>query len=153
MVPIQCVFCFIWTFTQVIVTSIRLTMTFIWVTMTFIQATLTFMQVTLSSRCSARYNVGHWHVIIQTVQENKRPRGLDALLGHLLVKGIPVMYELSSTKILEQVTVESTLYTLNTYPRVPNFGPFLQLAISKTICTRSAKIRNAPNYPELNLNT
>ncbi len=30
---------------------------------------------------------------------NKRPRGLDALLGHLLVKIIPVTYQLSSTKI------------------------------------------------------
>ncbi len=32
---------------------------------------------------------------------NKRPRGLDALLGHLLVKIIPVMFQLSSTKIPE----------------------------------------------------
>ncbi len=30
---------------------------------------------------------------------NKRPRGLDALLGHLLVKRIPVMFQLSSAKI------------------------------------------------------
>ena len=32
---------------------------------------------------------------------NKRPRGLDALLGHLLVKRIPAMYKLSSTKMPE----------------------------------------------------
>ena len=30
---------------------------------------------------------------------NKRPRGLDHLLGHLLVKIIPVTYQLSGTKI------------------------------------------------------
>ncbi len=30
---------------------------------------------------------------------NKRPRGLDTLLGHLLVKIIPVTYQLSNTKI------------------------------------------------------
>ena len=30
---------------------------------------------------------------------NKRPRGLYALLGHLLVKIIPAMYQLRSTKI------------------------------------------------------
>ncbi len=33
------------------------------------------------------------------IKINKRPRGLDALLGHLLVKIIPVTYQLSSTKI------------------------------------------------------
>ena len=35
---------------------------------------------------------------------NKRPRGLDTLLGHLLVKRIPVMYKLSTTKIPEYLT-------------------------------------------------
>ena len=35
---------------------------------------------------------------------NKRPRGLCALLGHLLVKRIPVTYQLSSTKIPEYLT-------------------------------------------------
>ncbi len=29
---------------------------------------------------------------------DKRPRGLDTLFGHLLIKRIPVMYKLSSTK-------------------------------------------------------
>ncbi len=33
--------------------------------------------------------------------KKKRPRGLGALLGHLLVKRIPVMYKLGSTKIPE----------------------------------------------------
>ncbi len=36
--------------------------------------------------------------------ENKRPRGLDALLGHLLVKRIQVMFRLSSTKIPEYLS-------------------------------------------------
>ena len=36
--------------------------------------------------------------------KNKRPRGLDALLGHLLVKRIPVTYKLSSTKIPEYLS-------------------------------------------------
>ncbi len=35
---------------------------------------------------------------------NKRPRGLAALLGHLIVKRIPVMYKLSSTKIPEYLS-------------------------------------------------
>ncbi len=35
---------------------------------------------------------------------NKRPRGLDALLGHLLVKRIPVTFQLSSTKIPEYLS-------------------------------------------------
>ncbi len=35
---------------------------------------------------------------------NKRPRGLDALLGHLLVERIPVMFQLSSTKIPEYLS-------------------------------------------------
>ncbi len=34
----------------------------------------------------------------------KRPRGLDALLGHLLVKRIPVTFQLSSTKIPEYLS-------------------------------------------------
>ncbi len=39
--------------------------------------------------------------------KNKRPRGLDALLGHLLVKRIPVTYQLSSTKIPKYFPVKS----------------------------------------------
>ncbi len=35
---------------------------------------------------------------------NKTPRGLDALPDHLLVKRIPVMYKLSSTKIPEYLS-------------------------------------------------
>ncbi len=35
---------------------------------------------------------------ILVIRKYKRPRGLDALLGHLLVKRIPVTYQLSSTK-------------------------------------------------------
>ncbi len=34
----------------------------------------------------------------------KRPRGLDALLGHLLVKRIPVTFQLTSTKIPEYLS-------------------------------------------------
>ena len=37
-------------------------------------------------------------------EENKRPRGLDTLLGRLLVKRIPVTFQLSSTKILEYLS-------------------------------------------------
>ena len=56
---------------------------------------------------------------------------------------------------LEHLTVKSTLYTFNTYPCGPNFGPF-RSTISRfrdTTCIRSPKIGNAPNEPELNLNT
>ncbi len=35
---------------------------------------------------------------------DKRPRGLDALLGHLLVKRIPVTFQLCSTKIPEYLS-------------------------------------------------
>ncbi len=35
---------------------------------------------------------------------NKRPRGLDALLGHLLIKRMPVIFQLSSTKIREYLS-------------------------------------------------
>ncbi len=35
---------------------------------------------------------------------DKRHRGLDALLGHLLVKRIPVMCNLSSTKVPEYLS-------------------------------------------------
>ena len=38
------------------------------------------------------------------VNENKRPRGLDVLLGHLLVKRMPVRFKLSSTKIAEYLS-------------------------------------------------
>ncbi len=54
---------------------------------------------------------------------------------------------------LEHLTVKNTLYTLNTYPWRPNFGP-LRSTISRMwdkTCTRSAKIGNAPNDPKLNL--
>ena len=42
-------------------------------------------------------------IVIKIVNPNfnKRPRGLDALLGHLIVKRIPVMNKLSSTKLPE----------------------------------------------------
>ncbi len=47
---------------------------------------------------------------VSKVQElninNKKPMGLDVLLGHLLVKRIPVMYQLSSTKISEYLSEE-----------------------------------------------
>ncbi len=35
---------------------------------------------------------------------NKRPRGLDDLLGHLLIKRKPVMFQLSSTKVPEYLS-------------------------------------------------
>ncbi len=50
---------------------------------------------------------------------------------------------------LEDLTVKSTLYTLNTYPWGPNFCPF-RSTISRfqdKTYTRTAKIRNAPNDP------
>ncbi len=55
----------------------------------------------------------------------------------------------------EHLTVKSSLYTLNTYPRGPNFSPF-RSTISRfqdKTCTRSAKIGDAPNDPKLNLKT
>ncbi len=42
----------------------------------------------------------YYHVKRPKKNNNKRPRGLDALLCKLLVKRIPVMFKLSSTKIL-----------------------------------------------------
>ena len=48
---------------------------------------------------------------------------------------------------LEHLTVESTLYTLNTiYPRGPNFGLFRSMT-SRFRDTRSSKMGNAPNDP------
>ena len=44
--------------------------------------------------------------LITGIVQNKRPRGLDALLGHLLVKKIPEMYKLSTTKIPEYLSQE-----------------------------------------------
>ncbi len=47
---------------------------------------------------------------------NKRPRGLDALLGHFLVKRIPVTYQLSSTNIpkyLHKYTRSSLMHQSN----------------------------------------
>ncbi len=55
---------------------------------------------------------------------NKRPRGLDGLLGLLLVKRIPAMHKLSSTKIPEYLSQGLVL-----------------------------KTGNAPNDPKLTLNT
>ena len=54
----------------------------------------------------------------------------------------------------EHLTVKSNLYTLNTYPWDPNFGPFRSTInhFRDTICTRSPQIGNAPNDPKLNLN-
>ena len=49
-------------------------------------------------------------------------------------------------------TVKCSLYTLNTYPRGPNFGPS-RSTISSFRDTTSAKIGNTPNDPKLNLNT
>ena len=51
---------------------------------------------------------------------------------------------------LEDLTGKSIIYTLHTYPRGPNFGPFR----STTSCfrdTRSSKIGNAPSDHKLNL--
>ncbi len=36
----------------------------------------------------------------------ERPRGLDVLLGHLLVKRIPEIYKLSTTKISQYLSQE-----------------------------------------------
>ncbi len=58
--------------------------------------------------------------------KNKRHMDLDALLGHLLVKSISVMYKLSSTKIPEYLS---------------------------KVDTKSSKTGNAPNDPKLTLNT
>ena len=115
-----------------------------------------------------------WYI---TEQE---PRGLDDLLGQLLVKRIPVTFQLSNTKNPEYLsqksrykvvrnwkctewpltdlghfTVKSTLYTLNTYPWGPNFGPFGSTIsrFRETTCKRSAKIGNAQDDSKLNLNT
>ncbi len=112
----------------------------------------------------------HWigHALNCT-NVKEEAQGPWRLLGHLLVKIIPVTYQLSSTKIPkylsqctewpqtdpEHLTVKSTLYTLNTYPWGPPFAPF-RSTISRfrdTTCTRSVKIGNALNDPKLNSNT
>ncbi len=38
------------------------------------------------------------------VKLNKRPNGINALLGHLLIKRIPVMYKLGNTRIPEYLS-------------------------------------------------
>ncbi len=50
---------------------------------------------------------------------------------------------------LNTLTVKSTLYTQNTYPRGTNFGPFCSTIshFRDTTCTRLVKIRNAPIDP------
>ena len=53
---------------------------------------------------------------------------------------------------LEHLTVKSTLYTLCTYPRSPNFGT-LRSTTNRFHDTSSSKIGNAPNDLKLNLNT
>ena len=53
---------------------------------------------------------------------------------------------------LEDLTVKSTLYTLNTYPWGPNFRQF-RSSTSRFGDARSSKIGNAPNEPKLSLNT
>ncbi len=50
-----------------------------------------------------------WALLIQTSRANKRPRGLDALLGHLLDKRISVKYKLtgsSAIKMAENLSQE-----------------------------------------------
>ena len=55
--------------------------------------------------------------------DNMRPRGLDAVLGHLLAKRMPVMHKLSSTK-------DTWIF-------------------NSKVDTRSSKARKAPNDPKL----
>ncbi len=59
---------------------------------------------------------------------------------------------------LEDFTIKCTLYTLNTRPWGPNFGPFRSTGsrfryTTCTTCTRWAKIGTAPNDSKLNLST
>ena len=49
-------------------------------------------------------------------------------------------------------TCQNILYTLNTYYRSPNFGPFCSTT-GRFQDTSSSNIGNAPNDPKLNLNT
>ena len=49
---------------------------------------------------------------------------------------------------LQHLTVKSTLYTLKTYPRGPNFHPFCSTT-SRFWDTRLSKIRNAPSGAKL----
>ncbi len=49
-----------------------------------------------------RSTAGHFRVTGHVAtNDSQEAQGLDVLLGHLLVKRIPVMYKLSSTKIPE----------------------------------------------------
>ena len=99
----------------------------------------------------------------------------EALLGHLLVKKIPVTYKLSSIKIPEYLsqkqiqghqklqmhrmtpnrpwTLNSQKYSAGTkYLWGQNFGPFCSI-ITAFRDIMSLKLGNAPNDPKLNLNT
>ncbi len=102
---------------------------------------------------------------------NKKPRGFDDLLSHLLDKIVPVKYKLGSAKIpeyfqsqidirssktentptdeLEHITNKTTLYTLNTFSRGSNCGPFRSTRRFRD--KRSSKIGSAPNNYNLNL--
>ena len=53
---------------------------------------------------------------------------------------------------LENLTVKSTLYTLKTHPKGPNFYLF-RSTTSRFRDTMSPKLGNAPNDPKLNFNT
>ncbi len=63
----------------------------------------------LSTFTVAIFSVGNisamgYLYIDTTAETNKRPRGLDALLGHLLDKIIAVRNKLSSTKIPDNLS-------------------------------------------------
>ena len=70
-----------------------------------------------------------WSHVNEKEKKNrkKRPRVLDVLLGHFLVKRVPVTYQLSSIK-----------------------DPWI---FQSKVDTGSSKTRNAPNDPKLTLNT
>ncbi len=53
----------------------------------------------IASTDTVKMQIFHFNQYWDEKKKNKRPRGLDVLLGHLLVKIIPVTYQLSSTKI------------------------------------------------------
>ena len=109
-------------------------------------------------------------------KKNKRPRGLGVLLGHFLVKRIPEMHKLSTTKIPEYLSqtvdtrwsklemhrmtpswtwrLNSQKYSIYTkyLPLSPKFHP-LRSTTSRFRDTRLSKIENAPSDAKLNLNT
>ena len=71
-----------------------------------------------------------------TLNNNKRPGRLDALLGHLLDKRIPVRYKLSSTKIAENLSQSRhKVIKMEMHHMTPNW-PWTLNSDKYSVCTK-----------------